>query len=114
MSDERDLKDIPSVEGQRRLIKDLNERIDDTKKDRIKIEFDIVSHNDGFAEDKICRLIRADDAFSLIWDLHSEMRAINKYGANGNTDRDQLDSYYSKVESLLDMISETGLMEHWR
>lgn len=114
MSDERDLKEIPSVEGQRKLVKELNERIRDLKKDRIKLEFDIVNDNDGFAEDKVCRIVKADDAFSLICDLHTKMRSINKYGANGNTCREQLDSYYDFVDKMLDSISESGLMEYWR
>lgn len=57
--------------------------------------------------DRAKRLVRCDDAFSLIWNLDAKMRGWMKYGVEDGK------KYEDLLEELREDIYETNLLELW-
>jgi len=64
-----------------------------------KLEFNL---QDPESETRFKRAVRADEAFSLLWDIDNECRNCLKYGTENASD---------VLEKIRDMINETDLMD---
>ncbi len=64
-------------------------------------------------QDKAERLLKADDAFSLIWDIDQYLRDIQKYGVSNMRQGKKDPSKDEVMEEVREMIAESNLMDLW-
>ena len=99
------LKTMGSPEEQKQ-VDEMNVRIQETKFNKIKIEYYFDNDRDG--KNELVRAISADDAFGVLWNIDNIARTALKYN------EDSLEYLQTSLEEIRMQISESGLMEFYQ